>query len=101
MQNHSPIIFPTDYNEVLERINTIHPIKYAQSRNFLNGHVTYLSPYISRGVISVKQVMDSIVSKGYPGIKDDRDWMFPTVTGYYPSFFSYWKKCERALKHLR
>ena len=66
MQNHSPIIFPTDYNEVLERINTINPIKYAQSRNFLNGHVTYLSPYISRGVISVKQVMDSIVSKGYP-----------------------------------
>lgn len=66
MQNHSPIIFPTDYNEILERINTIHPIKYAQSRNFLNGHVTYLSPYISRGVISVKQVMDSIVSKGYP-----------------------------------
>ena len=66
MQNHSPIIFPTDFNEVLERINTIHPIKYAQSRNFLNGHVTYLSPYISRGVISVKQVMDSIVSKGYP-----------------------------------
>jgi deoxyribodipyrimidine photo-lyase len=66
MQNHSPIIFPTDYNEVLERINTIHPIKYAQSRNFLNGHVTYLSPYISRGVISVKQVMDSLVSKGYP-----------------------------------
>lgn len=66
MQNHSPIIFPTDYNEVLKRINTIHPIKYAQSRNFLNGHVTYLSPYISRGVISVKQVMDSTVSKGYP-----------------------------------
>ena len=66
MQNHSPIIFPTDYNEILERINTIHPIKYAQSRNFLNGHVTYLSPYISRGVISVKQVMDSLVSKGYP-----------------------------------
>jgi deoxyribodipyrimidine photo-lyase len=66
MQNHSPKIFSTDYNEILERINTIHPIKYAQSRNFVNGHVTYLSPYISRGVISVKQVMDSIVSKGYP-----------------------------------
>jgi deoxyribodipyrimidine photo-lyase len=28
----------------------------------------------------------------YPGIKDSRDWMFPTTQGYYPSFFSFWKK---------
>jgi len=33
----------------------------------------------------------------YPGIKDSCDWMFPQVTGYYPSFFSYWKKCEKYL----
>ncbi len=31
------------------------------------------------------------------GVKDSRDWMFPQVEGYYPSFFPYWKKCE---KHL-
>jgi len=66
MQNPSALSFPTHYDQVLERINTIHPIKYAQTRNFLNGHITYLSPYISRGIISVKQVLDSIVSKGYP-----------------------------------
>jgi hypothetical protein len=36
----------------------------------------------------------------YPGVKDERDWMFPTVTGYHPSFFSYWKKCERLLNKL-
>ena len=28
----------------------------------------------------------------YPGIKDSRDWMFPITQGYYPSFFSFWKK---------
>ena len=33
----------------------------------------------------------------YQGQQDDRDWMFPQVKGYYPSFFSYWKKCERYL----
>lgn len=33
----------------------------------------------------------------YTGIRDERDWMFPTVTGYFPSFFAYWKKCERQL----
>jgi deoxyribodipyrimidine photo-lyase len=33
----------------------------------------------------------------YPGIKDSRHWMFPEITGFYPSFFSYWKKCEQFL----
>ena len=33
----------------------------------------------------------------YPGRKDERDWMFPEVTGYYSSFFAYWKKCEKYL----
>ena len=35
----------------------------------------------------------------YPGIKDERDWMFPNVNGYYSSFFSYWKKCQNNFKY--
>jgi deoxyribodipyrimidine photo-lyase len=66
MQNLNSSHFPTDYISVLERINTIDPAKYAKTRNFLNGRITYLAPYISRGVISLKQVLDSILSKGYP-----------------------------------
>ncbi|MFM8739639.1 MAG: FAD-binding domain-containing protein [Cytophagales bacterium] len=31
----------------------------------------------------------------YPGQKDAREWMYPEVTGYFGSFFSYWKKCEK------
>ena len=34
----------------------------------------------------------------YQGIQEARDWLFPEVNGYYPSFFGYWKKCERYLK---
>ena len=34
----------------------------------------------------------------YKGIQETRDWLFPEVNGYYPSFFGYWKKCERYLK---
>lgn len=34
----------------------------------------------------------------YKGIQEARDWLFPEVNGYYPSFFGYWKKCERYLK---
>lgn len=55
----------TQLNEILEKINRIDPIKYGKSRNYLSGAVTYLSPYISRGVISTKQVLDSVLSRGY------------------------------------
>ncbi len=57
--------FPISYQQIIERINHINPIEYSKSRNFINGAVTYLSPYISRGVISVKQIMDTVLQKGY------------------------------------
>ena len=57
--------FPASYQQIIERINRINPIQYSKTRNFINGAVTYLSPYISRGVISVKQVMDAVLQKGY------------------------------------
>jgi deoxyribodipyrimidine photo-lyase len=34
----------------------------------------------------------------YQGIQEAKDWLFPQVNGYFPSFFGYWKKCERYLK---
>ena len=38
------------------------------------------------------------LSQHYQGIEDSRDWMFD-VQGYYPSFFSFWKKCKKQLKY--
>lgn len=61
----SAVDFPTSYQQIIERINHINPIQYSKTRNFINGAVTYLSPYISRGVISVKQVMEIVLQKGY------------------------------------
>ena len=40
------------------KIDQINPIKYARDRNFTDGSVSNLSPYISRGVISTKFVYD-------------------------------------------
>ncbi len=60
------IAFPTDYNSIIERVNQINPVQYGKSRNFIDGAVTYLSPYISRGVISVKQIQDLVLEKGHP-----------------------------------
>jgi deoxyribodipyrimidine photo-lyase len=36
----------------------------------------------------------------FTGKQEERDWLFPNVSGYSPSFFSYWKKCERELKKM-
>ena len=51
-------MFPTETQEIHHRIQQIDPVQYARSRNFSDGAVTHLSPYISRGVISTKQVFD-------------------------------------------
>lgn len=57
--------FPTKYSQIISRIESIDPIKYGETRNFKDGAVTYLSPYISRGVISTKMVLDKILAKGF------------------------------------
>ena len=65
-RNKNKVSFPTDYGTIVERVNSIDPLQYGKTRNFIDGAVTYLSPYISRGVISVKQVQESVLAKGYP-----------------------------------
>jgi deoxyribodipyrimidine photo-lyase len=57
--------FATDYPTIIECIEKINPLNYAKTRNYINGAVTYLSPYISRGVISLKQVLEAVFNKGY------------------------------------
>lgn len=57
--------FPTDYKSILRKIDSIDPIQYGKTRNCINGAVTYLSPYISRGVISTRQVLKAVLDKGY------------------------------------
>ncbi len=59
------IEFTTDYDLIFEKLQHIDPVNYAKTRNYINGAVTYLSPYISRGVISIKQVQQAVLKKGY------------------------------------
>lgn len=46
-----------------ERLEAIDPIAYGRTRNFLDGKVTRLSPYISRGLLSLKEVAECIKAK--------------------------------------
>ena len=46
--------------KVLQQVN---PGKYASTRNFLNGAVTRLSPYLRYGVLSLAEVRDAVQEK--------------------------------------
>ncbi len=57
-------MFETNYQAILEKIETIDPVAYGRTRNFQDGAVTRLSPYISRGVISTAFVLQQILKQG-------------------------------------
>ncbi|MFN8393711.1 MAG: FAD-binding domain-containing protein [Bacteroidia bacterium] len=59
-------MFLTDLEAVLRQVDAIDPVAYARTRNHLDGAVTRLSPYISRGILTTRQVMKSILDKGRP-----------------------------------
>ena len=54
-----------DYNEIVKKLDEINPIQYGKSRNFIDGAVTQLSPYISRGILDTKMILTHLVNKGY------------------------------------
>lgn len=58
-------VFDTNYASIIDKIDKIDPIQYAKTRNYVDGDVSYLSPYISRGVISTQQVLERVLAKGY------------------------------------
>lgn len=53
--------FPTDLVQIKNKLNAINAVAYSKSRNFLTGAVTRLSPYLSRGVISLPMVRDQVL----------------------------------------
>lgn len=58
--------FTTKIDDIYALVATIDPKLYAKTRNFGDGAVTKLSPYISRGVISTRYVYQYILSLEKP-----------------------------------
>ena len=52
------IKFETDYNKIIEKIKNIDPVTYARTRNSLDGDVSYISRYLTHGVVSLKLVKE-------------------------------------------
>ncbi|MGA0023006.1 MAG: deoxyribodipyrimidine photo-lyase, partial [Vulcanococcus sp.] len=44
-------------------LSRIQPARYAKGRNFLDGPVTRLSPYIRHGALSLAEVRDAVFAK--------------------------------------
>ena len=65
-------MFETTLADIEKKIRAIDPIAYGKTRNFEKGDVTKLSPYISRGVLSTKQVMQHIQSLDIPAYKTEK-----------------------------
>jgi deoxyribodipyrimidine photo-lyase len=68
----SQTFFSTNYEDIIAKINSIHPGQYTKTRNFINGDITYLSPYISRGVISTKQIMHIVLNNGFTFLESEK-----------------------------
>jgi deoxyribodipyrimidine photo-lyase len=71
-QNIKTLSFPTDLAEVLARVESVNPLAYGKTRNYKNGAITYLSPYISRGLISTKTVYEVIKNQGIAWYKAEK-----------------------------
>jgi len=54
--------FPPSRSVALERIHAVRPNDYASSRNFLDGAVTGLSPYITHGLVSLSEVHEGVTA---------------------------------------
>ena len=51
--------------EIYALIDQFDPVRYGKTRNHQNGGVSRLSPYLSRGVISTRQVYERLRQRGF------------------------------------
>ncbi len=98
--------FPSDLASIYERIDAIEPKHYARSRNYLNGAVTRLSPYLTHGVLNTTDILEAILKKY--SFKDSeklifelgwRDF-FQTVYGFHKdAIFSDLRQPQEDVRH--
>jgi len=49
--------------DIIAKLESFDVLEYGRSRNFLDGNVSQISPFISRGLISSKEIFDIILKK--------------------------------------
>ena len=59
---------PPTREAAMRRAEAVNPIRYAKTRNFLDGDVTGLSPYLTHGVVTLPEVLRALLDKESLGI---------------------------------
>ena len=83
-----PTTFPPTRAEALNRAAGVDPARYARTRNFLSGDVTRLSPYISHGLITIPELLESIHARRALGWEDKLAFEF----GWREYFHHVWAR---------
>ncbi len=59
----STSFFHCGYDDLQSRLACINPHDYDKTRNFLDGAVTWLSPFITHGIINTRDVANAVLSR--------------------------------------
>lgn len=68
--NDLPEEFRGGRENALNKLNQIRAVEYGKSRNFLNGSVTHLSPYLRHGCITLKETVNFV--QAHFGLKAEK-----------------------------
>ena len=85
-------------DRLIEVITNFDVAAYARTRNFKNGTVSRLSPYISRGVISTKFVLELLMKKGLDKKKMEKFFQELVWRDYWQKI---WQKNQNLLIDLK
>ena len=84
--------------EVLRRLDAVHPGEYARTRNALDGAVTGLSPYLTHGVVSLRDAVARVLQKHRLSFDDKLMFEF----AWREFFLHVWsREGERVLHDMR
>jgi len=65
---------------------------------FVSGDVKSLNEHLSAQRIYTREHPHFTSDVPNNWIVDERNWMFPGVQGFFPSFFGFWKRAEKTMK---
>ena len=85
-------------DNLIEVISKLDVSAYARTRNFKNGAVSKLSPYISRGVISTKFVMELLLKEGNDKKKMEKFFQELVWRDYWQKL---WQRNQNLLTDLK
>ena len=73
-QSSSQPTWPTR-EEALQKFQNFNPSRYAKTRNFLNGHISQMSPHIKHGVIQNRELLNIKTNSIFKKVKNlSKSW---------------------------